>query len=212
MLEAVDKVARFFPDLRSDDMQKRRPSGQLAFRNNVQWARQRLVRKGELDKSVRGVWIITDRGRTRLEHEWDNWKPTGLDVTPTTSASLKLAVQRSLKEGLVDDESKLWDLVRDWVDKYWGEEARRDGDEYWVKNTAQKTRSARPGKWSRPDVTAVQVSRFTVLPHRSLEITTFEIKRFEDAKEVTSVYEAAAHQRWAHLSYLVAEVPNLDSV
>ena len=187
MLEAVVKVARFLPDLRSDDMQRRRPSGQLAFRNNVQWARQRLVRRGELDKSVRGVWIITDLGKTRLEREWDNWKPPCSGVTPSASTNLKLAAQQSLKEGLVDDESKLWGLVKDWVDKYWGDEARRDGDEYWVKNTAQKTRSTRLGKWSRPDVTAVQVSRFSVLPHRSLEITTIEVKRFEDANEGTSV-------------------------
>ncbi len=43
-----------------------------------------------------------------------------------------------------------------------------------------------------------------------LEVTTFEVKRFSDAEDIRSVYEAAANSRWAHFSYLVAEVPDED--
>ena len=33
---------------------------------NIQWAKQKLVRKGEVDASRRGIWKITDNGRARL--------------------------------------------------------------------------------------------------------------------------------------------------
>src|SRR5438128_11640276 len=39
---------------------------------------------------------------------------------------------------------------------------------------------------------------------------TFEVKKFSDAENIRSVYESAAHSRWAHFSYLVAEVPSSD--
>lgn len=40
------------------------PSGELRFRNQVAWARFYLVQEGLLDSSKRGVWSLTERGRT----------------------------------------------------------------------------------------------------------------------------------------------------
>jgi restriction system protein len=61
------KVAKHFPNLTLDDQKARHPkSGILIWQNRVQWARQHLVNKGEIDASVRGVWRITERGRARL--------------------------------------------------------------------------------------------------------------------------------------------------
>jgi len=46
------------------------PSGEPRFRNQVAWARFYLVREGLLDSSRRGVWSLTERGRsTSLTHE-----------------------------------------------------------------------------------------------------------------------------------------------
>ena len=46
------------------------PSGESRFRNQVAWARFYLVREGLLDSSRRGVWSLTERGRsTSLMHE-----------------------------------------------------------------------------------------------------------------------------------------------
>lgn len=45
------------------------PSGESRFRNQVAWARFYLVREGLLDSSKRGVWSLTERGRsTSLTH------------------------------------------------------------------------------------------------------------------------------------------------
>jgi hypothetical protein len=75
---------------------------------------------------------------------------------------------------------------------------------YWVKITA---RSDRKGQWSRPDIISVDVQRFDYLPGKSLLVTSYEVKR-KDHYNLSSVYEAAAHQRWAHNTFLVLEVEN----
>lgn len=66
--EAVEQVAK---DLKlSDEVQNDLlPSGESRFRNQVAWARFYLVREGLLDSSKRGVWSLTERGRsTTLTH------------------------------------------------------------------------------------------------------------------------------------------------
>lgn len=63
------------------------------------------------------------------------------------------------------------------------------------------------GRWSRPDVTAVQVSSYTWVPQINVEVSSYEIKRAADATKLESVYEAAAHGRWAHRASLVVETP-----
>ena len=65
--DLYDEVAHHFPQLTSSDQELRYPkSGQLIWLNRVHWARMHLVNKGQLDASVRGIWRITDKGRTRL--------------------------------------------------------------------------------------------------------------------------------------------------
>lgn len=65
--ELDDKVARYFPELTLADRQIRHPrSGALIWSNRVRWARQHLVNKGEIDASIRGIWKITDKGRSRI--------------------------------------------------------------------------------------------------------------------------------------------------
>jgi restriction system protein len=61
--EVVDKVAASLkvPD---EQLNEVLPSGELRFRNQVAWARFYLVREGLLDSSRRGVWSLTEKGRT----------------------------------------------------------------------------------------------------------------------------------------------------
>jgi hypothetical protein len=207
MLDAVDRVARYFPELTKDDMLRRLSSGRsFLWRNRVQWVRQHLVSKGELDRSVRGMWIITSKGKARLEQEWQGWNRA---PSATTKASEKQTAGQERLE-LVGDEKDLYDPVLNWLRDNWGKEVLEDGDEYWIHKTAFQARKGQPGRWSRPDIMSVQVSRFDILPRRSVEVTTFEVKRLEDSKDVKSVYEAASHQRWGHYSYLVAETTVLS--
>ncbi len=61
--EVVERIAR---DLNlTDDMQNELlPSGGSRYRNQVAWARFYLVREGLLDSSKRGVWSLTEEGRS----------------------------------------------------------------------------------------------------------------------------------------------------
>ena len=61
--EVVERIAS---DLKlSDDVQNELlPSGEPRYRNQVHWARFYLVREGLLDSSRRGVWSLTERGRS----------------------------------------------------------------------------------------------------------------------------------------------------
>lgn len=61
------RVTEHFPDITPEDRLARIASGHLTWSNRIQWVRQELLNKGELDGSVRNVWAITERGRKRLE-------------------------------------------------------------------------------------------------------------------------------------------------
>lgn len=113
-------------------------------------------------------------------------------------------------KGFARKESELYEPLKDWLAEEWGEDVE-GGDFFEVLVTGTPKKKKRSGgKWSRPDVTLVQVNSYDYLPQPVLEVTTFEVKKFPDAEDIRSVYETAAHSRWAHFSYLVAEVPNPD--
>ena len=60
--EVVERIAQdlSIPDEVQNELL---PSGEPRYRNQVAWARFYLVREGLLDKSKRGVWSLTERGR-----------------------------------------------------------------------------------------------------------------------------------------------------
>lgn len=82
-------------------------------------------------------------------------------------------------------------------------ETRGSGKEYfWVKVTAYQNRR---GQWSRPDITSIEVDWFDNLPQKYVQVTSYEVKK-RGSYDLSSVYEAAAHQRYAHKTFLVIEV------
>jgi hypothetical protein len=112
----------------------------------------------------------------------------------------------SKKKLFVEREAELYEPLRKWVADEWGENITpTDFFEVLVTGSA-KNRQRATGKWSRPDVTLVQVNNYEYLVQPDLEVTTFEIKKASDTEDIRSVFEAAAHSRWAHYSYLVVEV------
>jgi len=107
-------------------------------------------------------------------------------------------------------ESELYEPIRSWLNDAWGQGVE-GGDFFEARITGTARRRKRAsGQWSRPDVTLVQVNSYDYLPQPVLEVTTFEVKKFSDADNIRSVYEAAAHSRWSHFAFLVVEVPNGD--
>lgn len=60
-------VAAHFPDLSAEEQEERLESSPSTrkWSNLVQWARQNLVEQGQIDRSQRGVWKVTETGRAR---------------------------------------------------------------------------------------------------------------------------------------------------
>jgi hypothetical protein len=119
-------------------------------------------------------------------------------------------VQAAKRKSAVKKESELYEPLRNWLAEEWGEGVE-GGDFFEVLITGTpKKKQRKGGKWSRPDVTLVQVNSYDYLPQPVLDVTTFEVKKFPDAEDLRSVYETASHSRRTHFSYLVAEVPGPD--
>lgn len=75
-----------------------------------------------------------------------------------------------------------------------------------VHNTAHSGSRKTGGRWSRPDAVAVWVRQFQYVPGDFLEISTFEVKPFNNI-DVLAVYEAIAHRRAATHAYVAIHVP-----
>jgi hypothetical protein len=63
------------------------------------------------------------------------------------------------------------------------------------------------GQWQNPDVTRIAVERYHRLHANRIVVTTYEVKQFA-RWDVSSVYEAASHQRCSHEAWVVLEWPN----
>jgi len=63
------RVSKHFPQLTEEDLIAKLPSSPSTFKwqNLVQWCRQGLVEKGEIDGSTRGIWKLTQKGADRLK-------------------------------------------------------------------------------------------------------------------------------------------------
>jgi restriction system protein len=59
-------VTEKFSQLTPGDIAEQLPSGGNKWTNRMQWARQRLVERGEMASGGVGVWVITPEGTSRL--------------------------------------------------------------------------------------------------------------------------------------------------
>jgi restriction system protein len=59
-------VTKKFPQIRPEHLAERVPTGANKWTNRIQFVRQILVEKGEIDPSTYGLWRITEKGRQRL--------------------------------------------------------------------------------------------------------------------------------------------------
>jgi restriction system protein len=62
-------LAQKFPGLREDELLETTSSGANKWINRIQWAKAKLVSKGELESVGHGEWKVTSKGRERLDHK-----------------------------------------------------------------------------------------------------------------------------------------------
>jgi hypothetical protein len=113
------------------------------------------------------------------------------------------AVEEPPQAGLVKLERELYEPFADWLQSSWSASDLKFAEARITATPKGHKRSS--GRWSRPDVTAIQVSGYDWLPEITVEVSTYEIKQAADATKLESVYEAAAHGRRAHRASLVVE-------
>ena len=68
-LEVYPKVTAYFPRITEDDLKETIAGGINKWTNRIQWARQSLVLRGDLERYPHGIWRITVKGRERLGAE-----------------------------------------------------------------------------------------------------------------------------------------------
>lgn len=61
-------VTKRFPKITEEELAKKLKSGHNKWTNRIQFVRQSLISKGEIDGSISGIWAITDKGRNRLKN------------------------------------------------------------------------------------------------------------------------------------------------
>lgn len=105
-------------------------------------------------------------------------------------------------------EDALYEPLSRVIEGAWAKEHRFNLSSVTV--TARQGKRATGGKWSRPDIVAVEVRTLIYYPTKVLRITTFEVKP-ADAVDVQSVYEALAHRRAATHAYIMLHVPSAEA-
>jgi restriction system protein len=70
------RVTAKFPSIREEELLETVPSGGNRWTNRIQWVRQKLITRGELDSPGHGLWRITEKGRQRLQGGTPPEEPT----------------------------------------------------------------------------------------------------------------------------------------
>lgn len=106
--EVYDPMAAMFPAMTSAERNEPRQNGEPQWENDVRFTRQDLVRLGEIDGSIQGLWRITDKGRARLE------AGAGGSMPPESSHPVYTAAAHFVAAGLREGNSLFVPDARVW--------------------------------------------------------------------------------------------------
>ena len=147
------------------------------------------------DELVRGGFLTLGKGR-------------GGSVARLAKAGAARTVSK--KALFVEREFELYEPLRKWVAEEWGKGVTPEISLKSLSLVRQGTVTGPVVSGRGQDVTLVQVNSYDYLAQPVLDVTTFEVKKSSDAEDIRCIFEAAAHSRWAHFSYLVVEVDEGD--
>lgn len=115
------------------------------------------------------------------------------NVTPSTT-------QQTPEDtgGTYDKESDLYPPFSEALKK-WAKDSQFSN--YFIEDVSSQGSRRTGGIWTRPDLVLVNVETYQYIPNKFLEVITFEVKP-KTGWRIESVFEAAAHSRFASRSYL----------
>jgi len=107
-------------------------------------------------------------------------------------------------------EAGTYQKIKQLLEKEWVKDQRFNNS--LVYETAHQGRRSTGGKWTRPDLIVISLTKFLYVPKPQFEVITFEVKTFDNI-DITAVFEALAHSKNATRSYvlLYAEENQLQS-
>jgi hypothetical protein len=115
-------------------------------------------------------------------------------VNPDTKVEIAAAVP----------EASLYEPFQKMLNNTW---SKTNGyKDFVTEMTAAQGRRDTGGKWTRPDLVLIAVTKFPFIPGKVLDLVTFEIKP-ANSHGVEGVYETASHSLYAHKSYFALHVP-----
>jgi predicted nuclease of predicted toxin-antitoxin system len=101
------KVTSHFPQITKEDLEETITGGINKWTNRIQWARQSLVLKGELERYPRGIWRITAKGRGRLRAEGPPLKEAPRVIKEQATKLQQPKRHEELKQKMVEIGKKL---------------------------------------------------------------------------------------------------------
>ena len=104
-------------------------------------------------------------------------------------------------------ERELYEPALETIRGAWIEQSAYD--DHIAKITAHRGRIRTGGTWTRPDISVLAITSYKYPPRRVFEIITFEIKP-SDRVSIDGVFEALSHKQFAHRSYVLYNVTDVD--
>lgn len=165
--EAIERVAKYFPELTEEDKRYETENGKLRWSgHDVPWARYDLVKLGYMP-NTRGVWKISEQGVAYLKAHWDEWAPAysrsnsnPSDIHSAVPNHRPLAVPNEVKTMLQPTSRapmsprRFW-----WVNQGQSYAEERDGGYIWVPNQTRTEHEL--GHWTP----VAEIKRDDVIVH-----------------------------------------------
>lgn len=172
--------------------------GNTTLIRQLGWPEERYwrVRNELLDKAL----VRTGQGRGGAIRRTSIESNGAAGVAPGIPVDDDLAIDEVIR----GREADLYPDIRNVIEGAFARDRRLN--HVLVHVTASQGRRATGGRWSRPDIVSVSITKYLHLPSRVLDLTTFEVKA-EGAVDVSAVYEALSHRRSATRSYVIFHVP-----
>lgn len=99
--EEVEEAVANHLGLGEEERNEQIPSGQSRFSNKVNWARFYLVKAGLIDSSTRGVWSLTEKGRTTFLTAEQALNLFNQIHKPFTAARKKSKIEKVIEDEII---------------------------------------------------------------------------------------------------------------
>ncbi|MCJ0906092.1 hypothetical protein [Rhodococcus sp. ARC_M6] len=172
--------------------------GNISTRKALRWKKSRYweAREGLIRKQAAIAGLGGGGTLCRARDEGDGIELPGQVVSSVGGVAIPSRVR----------ERHLYGPLVETLRESWSRDTRSNS--IVVEVTSDQGSRATGGRWTRPDIVAVNLKEYDYLPGKYIEVVSFEVKP-ADQINVTAVYEAMAHRRNATHAYVLLHIPQI---